>query len=87
LAHRNVIYKGKRLNIKKVAALYKDKYICRYRNKNNKERKLKFIYDPINLPALKYTELSMVIVKGYGINPTMIITNLNPNSKKLTLTI
>ncbi|PUU87133.1 MAG: transposase IS4 family protein [Halanaerobium sp.] len=83
-SNHNVIYKGKSLNIKKVAALYKGKYAYHYRNQNNKERKLKFSYTPIKLPALKDTELTMVIVRGHGINPTMIITNLNPNSKRLT---
>jgi len=85
--NRNVIYKGKSLNIKKVAALYKGKYAYRYRNQDNKERKLKFSYTPIKLPALKDTELTMVIVRGHGINPTMLITNLNPNSKRLTLAV
>ena len=64
-SNHNVIYKGKSLNIKKVAALYKGKYAYHYRNQNNKERKLKFSYTPIKLPALKDTELTMVIVRGH----------------------
>jgi len=85
--NRNVIYKGKTLNIKKVAALYKGKYAYCYRNKNNKERKLKFSYAPIKLPALKNTELTLVIVRGLGSNPMMLITNIKPKSKRLTIVI
>jgi hypothetical protein len=34
--NRNVIYKGKSLNIEKVAALYKGKYAYHYTNKDKK---------------------------------------------------
>ena len=54
---QNLDLKVETLNIKNVAALYKGKYAYCYRNKNNKERKLKFSYAPIKLPALKNTDL------------------------------
>jgi hypothetical protein len=84
---RNVIYKGQSLNIKKVAALYKGKYAYHYTNKNNTKRHLKFSYVPIKLPALKDKELTLVIIRGMGKRPTLLISNLKPNAKKLTLAI
>jgi hypothetical protein len=84
---RNVIYKGKSLNIEKVAALYKGKYAYHYKNKKNKERNLKFSYAPIKLPALKDKELTLVIIRGLGKKPMLLISNLRPDAKKLTLAI
>lgn len=85
--NRNVIYKGKSLNIKKVAELYKGKYVYRFINQDNKKRTVKFSYAPIKLPALKKKDLTLVIVRGYGNNPMLLITNLKPKAKKLTLAI
>ncbi|QTL99777.1 transposase [Iocasia frigidifontis] len=86
-SNRNLIYKGRSINIKKIADLYKGKYVYCYTNQDNKERKLKFSYAPIKLPALKDKKLTLVIVRGLGNNPMMLITNLRPKAKKLTLTI
>ncbi|WP_233486943.1 MULTISPECIES: transposase [unclassified Halanaerobium] len=85
--NRNVIYKGKSINIEKVAALYKGKYAYYYKNKKNKERHLKFSYAPIKLPALKDKELTLVIIRGLGKKPMLLISNVKPKTKKLTLAI
>ena len=85
--NRNVIYKGESINIEKVDALYKGKYAYHYKNKKNKERHLKFSYAPIKLPALKDKELTLVIIRGLGKKPMLLISNLKPEAKKLTLAI
>ena len=85
--NRNVIYKGKSLNIEKVANLYKGKYSYEYTNQKNKRKKLKFSYAPIKLPAIPDKNLTMVIIRGHGKRPTMLITNVKPKAKKLTLAI
>jgi len=87
MGNRHVIYKGKSINIEKVADLYKGKYAYHYKNKNNKERHLKFSYAPIKLPALKDKELTLVIIRGLGKKPMLLISNLKPEAKKLTLAI
>ena len=85
--NRNVIYKGESLNIEKVANFYKGKYAYEYTNQKNKRKKLKFSYTPIKLPALPDKKLTMVIIRGHGKRPTMLITNLKPEDKRLTLAI
>ncbi|HMA60444.1 MAG TPA: transposase [Halanaerobiales bacterium] len=85
--NRNVIYRSKNLNIKKVANLYKGKYVYRYTNQDNKKRTLKFSYAPIKLPALKNKNLTLVIIRGLGNKPMLLISNLKPKSKKLSLAI
>lgn len=85
--NRNVIYKGKSLNIMKVAHLYKGKYVNYYTDKNGKTRSVKFSYAPIKLPALPAKDLTLVIVHGRGKQPMVLISNIKPKSKKLTLAI
>lgn len=85
--NRSVIYKGESLNILKVANLYKGKYVNYYKDKHGKNRKVKFSYAPIKLPALPQKELTLVIIHGYGKLPILLITNIKPQAKKLTLAI
>ena len=85
--NRNVIYKGKTLNILKLAKLYKGKYVNYYTDKHGRKRKVKFSYAPIKLPALKNKDLTLVIIHGRGKEPMMLITNIKPKAKKLTLAI
>src|SRR6056297_242856 len=85
--NRNVIYRSKNLNIKKVANLYKGKYVYRYTNQDNKKRTLKFSYAPIKLPALKNKNLTLVIIRGLGNKPMLLISILKPKSNKLSLAI
>jgi len=71
----------------KVANLYKGKYVYYYTDKHGRKRKVKFSYAPIKLPALKNKDLTLVIIHGRGKEPMMLITNIKPKAKKLTLAI
>jgi len=84
---RNIIYKGKTMNILDVAKLYKGKYVANFKDKNNNTQKAKYSYAKIKLPAMPDKNLTLVIVKGLGLTPMMLISNLAPESKKLTKTI
>jgi len=81
---RGVIYKGNTMNILDVANLYKGKYVTYFKNKYGKRKKVKFSYAKIKLPIIPDKELTLVIVRGLGKLPMMLISNLNPESKKLT---
>ncbi len=84
---RNVIYKDKKMNILDVANLYKGKYVTCFKDKHGVNKKVKFSYAKIQLPAIADKQLTLVIVRGLGKTPMMLISNLNPKSKKLTKTI
>ena len=45
---------------------------------------MNFSYAKIKLTIIPDKELTLVIVKGLGKLPMMLISNLNPKSKKLT---
>ena len=72
------------MNILDVANLYKGKYVTYFKDKHGKGKKVKFSYAKIKLPIIPDKELTLVIVRGLGKLPMMLISNLNPKSKKLT---
>jgi len=84
---RNIIYKGEKVNILDAANFYQGKYVTYFKNKHNRKKKVKFSYTKIKLPAISDKYLTLVIVRGLGKTPMMLITNLKPKSKKLTHTI
>lgn len=85
--NRGVIYKDNKMNILDTANLYKGKYVTHFKDKHGKKKKVKFSYAKIQLPAIPDKELTLVIIRGLSKTPMMLITNLKPNSKKLTHTI
>jgi len=85
--NRNVIHKGKTINILKLANKYKGKYSTLVKNKKGKVTKCKFSYAPIALPSIADKKLTLVIVRGFGETPMMLISDIEPEDKRLTETI
>ena len=85
--NRSVIYKGHKMNILDVTKLYKGKYVAYFKDKKGKFKKAKYSFAKIKLPAISDKELTLVIIKGISKTPMMLISNLKPESKKLTKTI
>ena len=81
--NRNVIYKGKTINILKLASTFKGKYKLEYRDKSGVNRSVKISIIPIRLCEFKNTELNLVVVYGFGATPMMLITNLKSDDKRL----
>ena len=81
--NRNVIYKGKTINILKLANTFKGKYKLEYRDKSGVNRSVKISIIPIRLCEFKNTELNFVVVYGFGATPMMLITNLKSDDKRL----
>ncbi len=85
--NRDVIHNGKAINIFKLANKYKGKYVTIVKNKAGKAKKCKFSYIPITLPDIPDKKLTLVLIMGFGKIPMLLITNLNPKDKMLSLTI
>ena len=81
---RGVIYKGELMNILDVANLYKGKYVTYFKDKYGKHKKVNFSFTKIKLPIIPDKELTLVVVRGIGKLPMMLISNLRAKSKKLT---
>ena len=85
--NRNVIYKGKTLNILELTNRFKGKYKLEYKDKNGINRSVKISIIPIRLCEFKKTELNLVMVYGFGKTPMMLITNLKNDDKRICTTI
>ena len=80
--NRNVIYKGKILNIMNVANSYKGKYKMNFTDRNHKKIECKISYIPINLCEFPENDLVLVAVYGFGKQPMLLITNIDISQKK-----
>lgn len=85
--NRDVIHNSKVINILNLANKYKGKYVTIVKSKAGKAKKCKFSYIPISLPDIPDEKLTLVVIRGFGKIPMMLITNLNPTDKRLSLAI
>ena len=85
--NRDVIYKGKRLNILELAKRFKGKYSLKFQKKNGFKANCRISIVSIELPCRPGIKLNLVICNGIGIEPLMLITNLNSEDSRLSVTI
>lgn len=85
--NRNVICKDKTVNILELANRFKGKYKLEYRDKSGIKRSVKISIIPIRLCEFRKTELSLVVVYGFGATPLLLITNLRSDDKRLCTTV
>jgi hypothetical protein len=85
--NRDIIYKGKRQNIFKVAKRFKGKFRLTFKRKNRRAADCKLTIVPVKLPCSPDTELNMVVCNGIGQEPLMLLTNLKSDDKHLSVVI
>jgi len=85
--NRDVVYKGKRVNILELAKRYKGKYALKFQKKNKAIAECKISIVPIKLPCRTDEELNLVVCNGIGRDPMMLITNLKSDDNRLAVTI
>lgn len=85
--NRDVTYKGKRVNILTLANRFKGKYSLKFKKKNGIEADCKISIVPIKLPCRPNDNLNLVICRGIGKEPLLLITNLKSNDNRLAVTI
>jgi hypothetical protein len=81
--NRDVKYKGKTINILKLAKCFKGKYRLDFQGKKGEKINCKLTAIPISLPKYPNIPLSLVVVYGFGKDPMMLITNLKLEDKRL----
>jgi hypothetical protein len=85
--NRDVIYKGKRINILSLAKRFKGKYSLKFRKKNGMRADCKISVVPIALPCIPKAQLNLVICNGFGQAPLMLITNLASEDGRLPVIV
>jgi len=85
--NRDVIYKGKRINILDLAKRFKGKYKLPFRKKNGVQADCKVTVVPIRLPCMPKAELNLVVCHGLGKIPLMLITSLKSDDNRLAVAV
>ena len=85
--NRDVIYKGKRINILALAKRFKGKYSLKFRKKNGMRADCKISIVPVALPCMADKQLNLVVCNGFGQDPLMLITNLTSEDARLPVII
>ena len=84
---RNVLHKGEKILLSKLAQKYKGKYSLKFEGKNGRKANCKISMVPVSLPEHPDTILNLVICRGLGKEPLMLLTSLDSEDKRLGVTI
>lgn len=87
VGNRNCIYKGNIVLISELAKQFKDKYSLNFKAKGGKKVDCKISIVPVSLPKYPGKHLNLVICKGLCKDPLMLLTNLDSNDNRLSVTI
>ena len=84
---RNVLYKGEKILLSKLANRFKGKYALKFETKDGRKSDCKISVVPVSLPDYPETSLNLVICNGLGKTPLLLLTNLEFDDKRFCVTI
>jgi hypothetical protein len=87
VGNRNCVYKGGAILISELAKQFTGKYSLRFEAKDGKKANCKISIVPVSLPKYPGKTLNLVICRGLGKEPLMLLTNLDSRDNRLCVTI
>jgi hypothetical protein len=84
---RTLIHKGKEVSLKKLAGEFQGKYSLDFEAKNGKKANCNISIVPVSLPDHPKVKLNLVICRGLGKEPLLLLTNLDSEDSRLCVTI
>jgi len=84
---RNILYKGEKILLSKLAKRFQGEYTLKFEDKNGKKAMCKISLVPMSLPKYPDTALNLVICNGLGKDPLLLLTNLSSDDDRLCVTI
>jgi hypothetical protein len=87
VGNRNVIHEGKTVLINELAKRFRGKYSLKFEAKDGKKANCKISIVPISLPKFPDKALNLVICRGLGKEPLLLLTSLASDDKRLCVTI
>jgi hypothetical protein len=85
--NRNCVYRGEKILISKLAQKFKGKYVLKFEAKDGKKANCKISIVSVTLPDFPESALNLVICRGLGKEPLMLLTNLAGDDKRLCVAI
>jgi len=87
MEERNVLYKGEKILLSKLAKRFKGKYALTFAAKNGIKAHCKLSVVTVSLPDYPDILLNLVVCNGLGKEALLLLTNLDSGDKRLCLTI
>jgi hypothetical protein len=84
---RNILHKGEKVLLRKLAKKYKGKYALGFEAKDGKKLDCKISIVPVSLPDYPDKPLNLVVCNGLGKEPLMLLTSLDSQDKRLCVTV
>jgi hypothetical protein len=85
--NRNVIHNGKTVLLRELTKNLKDEYSLKFEAKDGKKSDCKISMLSVSLPHYPGTALNLVVCRGLGKEPLLLLTNLDSGDKRLGVTI
>ena len=87
VGNRNCIHKGKTILVSRLAERFEGEYLLKFESKGGKKVGCKISIAPVFLPAHPDKPLNLVVCRGFGKEPLMLLTNLDSSDPRLCVTI
>jgi hypothetical protein len=84
---RNILHKGEKILLSKLARRFKGKYLLKFEAQDGKKADCKISIVPVSLPDYPEATLNLVICNGLGKEPLMLLTSLDSGDDRLCVTI
>jgi hypothetical protein len=84
---RNILHKGEKVLLRKLAQRYKGKYALKFEAKDGKKLDCKISIVPVSLPNYPDVPLHLVVCNGLGREPLMLLTSLDSQDNRLCVTV
>jgi len=85
--NRIVKYRGESFNIRKLADRFKGKFALKFKKKNGRLVDCKISIVPIRLCFRPDIDLNLVICRGFGQEPMLLITNMKNEDDRIAVTV
>jgi hypothetical protein len=87
VGNRNCIHEGETILISELVKRFKGKYSLKFEAKDGKKSDCKISIVPVSLPKYPNKVLNLVICRGLGKDPLLLLTSLDGDDQRLCVTI
>jgi len=84
---RNILHKGEKVLLRKLAQRFKGKYRLDFTAKDGVRKECKISIVPVSLPDYPDVKLNLVVCNGLGKDPLMLLTSLDSQDLRLCVTV
>jgi len=84
---RNIIHEGKTILMRKLVAQIEGTHALKFESKDGKKVNCKISITPVSLPKHPNKALNLIVCRGFGKEPLMLLTSLDSDDPRLCVTV